>query len=230
MWQTPERFRGPAVITEDTMTLPRQYDLLICNGEITAPSLMYQLAENADFVVCADGGANAAADLGIVPRAVVGDFDSITADARAFCEEKGAELLHLTRQDDTDFEKALLLLRERGTEHLVITGVTGKLLDHTLGNFSILLRYVQDFSIILFDADFRIDVLTTGGIFDSHEGQRISIVPLTASHNVSYRGLRYPLTGETLEYGLREGTCNEAIGNSFEIAFSEGVLLLFRPI
>ncbi len=212
------------------MQLPQSYDLLMCNGEIAAPEVLNILAERAESVVCADGGANAAAALEIVPRTVIGDFDSMTEETRRYCEQHGVEMLHLTRQDDTDFEKALLLLRQRGTKHLVITGVTGKLLDHTLGNFSILLRYIRDFSIVLFDENFRMDVLTEGGRFTSKAGDRISVVPLAPAHDVVYQGLRYPLKGETLEAGLREGTCNEATGDAFEISFSDGVLLLFRPI
>jgi thiamine pyrophosphokinase len=207
-----------------------EYSLLICNGEMAAPDVARQLAAQAASIVCADGGANAAREMEIVPDTVIGDFDSITEETRREFESRGVEMLHLTRQNDTDFEKALILLRDGGATNVAIMGLTGKLLDHTLGNFSILLRYAQEFNMILYDPHFRVDVLTQGGSFTSHAGDRISVVPLKRSTGVTYTGLRYSLTDAELAFGELEGTCNQALGESFGIHFKSGVLLLFRPI
>jgi thiamine pyrophosphokinase len=197
---------------------------------MAASGVVRHLDSLAHTVVCADGGANVAHALGLRPDIIVGDFDSISREAESAFTSQGVELRRMLRQDDTDFEKALILLREQGVRRVVVLGVTGKLLDHTLGNISILHRYLPLMRLVLFDPHYRIDVLREGGSFRSRAGDRVSIVPLPVAAHVSYSGLRYPLDGETLTFGDREGTCNEASGDAFSIDFSEGAMLLFRQL
>lgn len=204
--------------------------LLLCNGEMASRRVVHALERQVGMVLCADGGANAARAMGILPHAVIGDFDSITADARAYYERSGVAMMHLDRQDDTDFEKALILLRMRNVREVAVCGVTGKLLDHTLGNFSILLRYVDAFRIVLFDPHYRIDLITGHTAFVSRPGDRISVIPLAPARGVRYKGLRYPFEGARLAFGIAEGTCNESLGDRFEISLDEGVLLVFREL
>ena len=206
------------------------FSLLICNGEMPGTPVLRHLAGQAGRIVCADGGANAAREADILPDTVIGDFDSITDETRADFTARGVEMLRLARQDDTDFEKALKLLVQRGCERVVILGLTGKLLDHTLGNFSILLRYVHRVRVVMFDQDYRMDVLTASGRFRAVKGDRVSVVPLPFARDVHYQGLEYPLDGEDLSFGDLEGTCNTALEERFEIRFREGVLLIFRDL
>lgn len=207
-----------------------QSAFLICNGEMASPKVMRALASQADTIVCADGGANAARAMNIIPDTIIGDFDSITDGTRAHYERMGVPLIHLERQDDTDFEKALILLRVRGVKSVAVCGVTGKLLDHTLGNFSILLRYLDVFRIVLFDPYYRVDVITASTNFSSRPGDRISIVPLVPTYGVQYTGLRYPIEKPVLAFGLAEGTCNESLGDNFTVSMGNGVLLVFREL
>ncbi len=204
--------------------------LLICNGEMTSRRVLRALVSQVDSVMCADGGANAARNAGIMPDTIIGDFDSITEDTRAHYKRAGVPFLHLERQDDTDFEKALILLRARGMRTVAVCGVTGRLLDHTLGNFSILLRYVDAFRIVLFDTHYRVDIITSSTEFTSSPGDRVSIVPLAAARGVHYSGLRYPFQGPLLAYGVAEGTCNEARSDNFTVSLEVGVLLVFRQL
>ncbi len=55
--------------------------LVIANGEPPKKQLLQSLAREANLIICADGGANAALKAGIVPQAIVGDLDSIHAEA-----------------------------------------------------------------------------------------------------------------------------------------------------
>ncbi|MCB2206267.1 thiamine diphosphokinase [bacterium] len=207
-----------------------QYSLLVCNGELAAPDVVRQLASRADSIVCADGGANAMHELGILPDTVIGDFDSIRDDVQQSLSERGVELLHLTRQDDTDLEKALMLLRDRSVPRVIVLGATGKQLDHSFGNFSILKRYIDRMHIVLFDSAFRVDFVRSGASYRGRAGDRVSLVPFPRAEEVTYTGLRYPLDAATLELGEREGTCNEALGEAFDVSLRAGTLLLFRSL
>lgn len=206
------------------------YDLLICNGALPDIPRCGALAQGAHVIVCADGGADKARACGIDPHIVIGDFDSISVDTLHYNRERGAEVIHLTRQDDTDFEKALKLLGERGCASLVVLGLTGGLLDHTLGNLSILARHVGEMEITVFDPDYRIDVITKPRSFRAAAGSRVSIVPLKPATGVHYTGLEYRLPFGTLKFGMNEGTCNRAIDPEFSVALESGALLVFREL
>jgi thiamine pyrophosphokinase len=227
----PEAMRtAEGTVSAMSSARQKQLALLLCNGEMASRQVLHSLAAQADVMVCADGGANAARENGLRPHVIIGDFDSITADTRRHFEGLGVRFVHQKGQDNTDFEKALLLLRDQNPHTVAICGVTGKLLDHTLGNFSILRRYVKDFRIVLFDRHYRVDVLMGEGTFMSTPGSRVSVVPLTEARAVHSSGLRYPLDGDDLAFGLAEGTCNEAVDDSFTIATGDGVLLVFREL
>lgn len=218
-------------MAEQIVSLTSSFDaLLICNGAAPDRTLLQTLSTRAGYIVCADGGANTARIHGILPDLIIGDFDSMTSENRSFFEERNVEFIHDNSQDNTDFEKALRHLTRKNKRTLVIVGVTGLLLDHTLGNFSILQRYVNDFRIVLIDPEYRIDVVTHDTTFASSPGERISIVPFPKATYVRYAGLLYPLDAEEMVYGSMEGTCNAAMDSSFSVSLNEGALLVFRPI
>jgi thiamine pyrophosphokinase len=204
------------------------YALLICNGEQPQAATLRELAARASHIVCADGGANVARRTGIEPQLIIGDFDSITRETREYFAQRNVELRYESRQSDTDFEKALLYLFEAGHSSIAVAGVTGGLLDHTLGNFSILLRHSPRMRMVLFDPHYRIDVITQSAEFAAAPGDRVSIVPLGRCEGVRYDGLRYALEGGVLAAGVAEGTCNEALNERFTVHLASGVLLVFR--
>jgi thiamine pyrophosphokinase len=206
------------------------YDLLICNGDMPDKRFCQEIAKSAHMVLCADGGANKAYEHGISPASIVGDLDSITPAVLNYYRERDVEIIHLERQDDTDFEKALKLMLDRGTTTLVVLGLTGGLLDHTLGNLSILQRYINSLNITLFDPNYRIDIITRTTTFAASTGSRVSIVPLQSATGVAYEGLLYQLPRTTLSNGSNEGTCNEATADEFTVKMSSGVLMVFREL
>ena len=79
--------------------------LLIGNGEKVSARLLKKLAAQADYVLAADGGANHALACGITPDGVIGDLDSVSPRVRRALQD--TPFIHLKRQDNTDFEKAL---------------------------------------------------------------------------------------------------------------------------
>ena len=112
--------------------------LVIANGDSPSPGLLEELAATADLVVAADGGADLALARGIQPALVVGDFDSITAEARAAVGEE--RLIEDADPDHTDLEKAVRVCIERGATRVDIVAATGGRADHALANLSLLRR------------------------------------------------------------------------------------------
>lgn len=91
----------------------------------------------APKLVAADGGANNLQAVGLTPKAVIGDMDSISAAAKAAF----ADVLHpVTEQDSTDFDKAL---RHIDAPLILALGMSGGRLDHELAALHGILLYPE---------------------------------------------------------------------------------------
>ena len=94
-----------------------------------------------DLVIAADLGAQHAARWGWHVDLLVGDLDSLPADAARSLEAAGVEVLRVqAAKDETDTELAIARALEMGAEQLVICGATGGRTDHLLANVFLLAR------------------------------------------------------------------------------------------
>ena len=136
------------------------------------------LAEARDIaprVVAADGGAKAVLAAGLMPEAVIGDFDSLDAETRAAL---APELLHLvTEQNSTDFEKALA----RIAAPLVIgAGFTGARVDHTLAVLHGLMAYCHRPCVLLAEREVIVH-LPPRLELELSAGTNVSLFPMAPS-------------------------------------------------
>lgn len=163
-------------------------------------------------------------------HAIVGDLDSVTQDTLRYFEERGTEIVRVPEQDHNDFEKALEYLAGKWDGDVRILGITGGRADHTLSNFSVMLRYAERFaSILAIDADAEYRFLTTDRNNCSIEcpsGTTISLIPFGEARGIVTKNLRYPLSRETMSLGTREGVSNVATGSPVTISIESGLLLI----
>ena len=90
--------------------------------------------------MAADGGGRFLAAAGVVPDALVGDFDSLDEAAVAAAGRRGARVVrHPVRKDQTDGELAVDEALREGADELVLAGALGAL-DHVLGHLALLGR------------------------------------------------------------------------------------------
>ena len=75
-------------------------------------------------------------ELDIRPDEVVGDFDSLSEEAKTFY--KGVKFSRSEDQDSTDLEKAL---RSIDLPVVIVLGAFGGRIDHTLGAIQILHKF-----------------------------------------------------------------------------------------
>jgi len=203
-----------------------QRALIICNGELPSRKTLKSLLNNTDFIVCADGGANKAIKLGIIPDVIIGDLDSITERTRKHFHK--VKIIHDDNQYNTDLEKALDFLLARRIKEITIIAATGGRTDHTLSNLSILGKYHRRAHITMVDDTCEVTVIDGKVSFEGGIGQKVSLLPLGRCKGISTRGLKYPLYNESLELGVREGTSNEIVSSLVEISVRRGSLLLFK--
>lgn len=197
--------------------------LLICNGE--QPGLwLKQLAAKADFVLAADGGADAALAAGICPDTVIGDLDSASPHARRAFKE--VPFIQVKRQDNTDFEKALDWLCAHGFTHCTIVGAQGKRLDFTVGNFLSVYPYLKRLSVVFRGNGWSVYPLTQSFTFSARKGARVSLLPLSPCTNVTLNGLKYRLKNTHWRLG-QTGLSNVVSAQKSRVSFDSGYLLLY---
>ncbi len=180
-----------------------QYDepvALIGGGRVTPQDLEWA-RKYAKHLVAADGGADQALGLGWVPDAVIGDFDSVSEEART---KIGSDrLFPISEQDSTDFDKCL-----RNVDAPLILGVgfTGRRLDHTLAAFSTLCVRA-DVRCVLLSEEEVIFLAPPQIALDLAEGAAFSLYPLGVVNGTS-TGLVWPIDGIEMQPDKRVGTSN----------------------
>ena len=197
--------------------------VVLADGSFPAHEIPLEYLRNAGHIICCDGSARSLVEAGFEPEAVVGDLDSLDSGLLNRFYDR------LVRDDDqetNDLTKAVRWCREKGYDEVVILGATGKREDHTLGNISLLAEYV---------IYIKVSMVTDTGIFvplhssmslDSFPGQQISVFSLNPLTEVSSHGLRYEMDRLKLHSWWR-ATLNEAEGDSFEILFSGGPVIVY---
>ncbi|MFD1882792.1 thiamine diphosphokinase [Paracoccus pacificus] len=203
---------GPVVSSDGGVTL-------VGGGALTESELAQALL-HAPVLVAADGGADAALALGAMPDAVIGDFDSLSADARGRIPPD--RLHHVAEQNSTDFTKCLTRIRAR---FVLAVGFSGRRLDHTLAALSSLVEH-PDPPCLLIAAEDLVFLAPPQLRLDLAAGTRVSLYPLGPSRGTS-TGLRWPIDGLEFAPAGRVGTSNAATG-PVELRL-EGSMLVLLP-
>ncbi len=201
----------------------RDFALLFCNGVPPSAARIRKLMPNPKLIVCADGGANKAKSIGLEPDLIVGDLDSLRASDGDFAK---AEIVKIPSQDNTDFEKTLDLLIQRGVKELLITSFSGGRIDQTLANVQIAYEYSRQCRIALADNEYLIFPTTNSFVEHVSPGTLISLLPMEDTTVVSTRGLAYGLDHSTFTRG-GHGISNIASDEQIEIAVHSGGVLVF---
>jgi thiamine pyrophosphokinase len=196
--------------------------LVVANGTLLSAELLATLLTACPYILAADGGANRLFDRGIVPDAVIGDFDSISVDLPSFVERIPAP-----DQNFTDLDKAVAYLVKRGFETIWLIGATGDRLDHTFGALSVLAKYAQKADIALIDDVGTARAVTEPVTLETEVGHTISLIALGEVPSVKTTGLRWNLDGELLAPGVRDGISNKADAEQVTIATAVGVLIVY---
>lgn len=212
-----------------------EYVAIVGGGDISPSSL--QVVLDASSVVAADSGARFLRENDIVPWVLVGDFDSCEPEVVAFLDQSGAKVIPLPRdKDKTDTEVALDMALEEGFKQSVLVGgMGGKRLEHSVANLSLLEAYAEKgLDVVIHHGDTvifgllgREDGTTSERQFRGKKGDWVSVFPVTKEVlGVTTGGLRFPLTDATLRRGTTLGTSNEMAGRTGTVGISKGFLLV----
>jgi thiamine pyrophosphokinase len=187
---------------------------------------------DAAIIVAVDGGLGHALAAGLHPSGLIGDLDSVGADALAWAEANATIARHPADKDDTDTELALRFVAGMTPAQLTMIG-GGDRLDHTFAALGALGLPALT-SIPVIDAwwgEQHVDVLHGPGQA-TLELAPDSIVSLLALHGqctgVTITGVRWQLDAATLAPIAGWGVSNEVVADgTVNIRLSTGVLTVF---
>ncbi len=214
---------------------------LIISGGVLDISFAKEYLESMEFdtVVCADSGLDSAYALGLPVHYAMGDFDSVSQEAREryqcgkAVEGVNTEFVEYPPEKDaTDTHIVLDWVTERFPQEIIILGATGKRLDHFLANLNILLKPLSyGIPAYIVDRYNKIYLMDHSGVIQKKDlfGKYISLVPFTREvTGVCLRGFRYGLEDRTLACGESIGVSNEMREGSGSalIKFEEGILIV----
>lgn len=194
--------------------------VILANGDYPVHALPLSLLQKSNYVVCCDGATDAYVHSGRVPIAVVGDGDSLSQKNRIRFADR---LYSVADQETNDLTKAFTFCLSQGKRELLILGATGKREDHTLGNISLLIEYMEHAKVEMVTDYGVFTPIAEDSEFESFAGQQVSIFNLSDAV-VSQEGLQYPLPPL---HRWWQGTLNQSNGDSFVIR-TTGKVVIFR--
>ena len=196
--------------------------VILGNGEFPRHPLPLEILKSAKTLICTDGSTDKALKAGLSPTLTIGDLDSITTQS----ENISGEIVHIPDQNRTDLEKALEWCLENGIQKVTLIGISNQREDHTLANFFVIQRYAALLDITVVTNHFTVVYVDSHRQFTVQRGQKVSLVPIVRTENVTTDGLKFALDSEPLELGAR-GISNEAVGNSFSVTVDKGGIFVF---
>ncbi len=200
----------------------KEYTVIIANGEFPTDKYPKSCIYNAAYIICLDGALESALKHNITPNVIIGDCDSISETLKV----QYANILEVsTNQDTNDLTKAVDYCKRKKLRLIKIVAATGKREDHTLGNISLLLEYMNDVEVEMITDYGIFTPITATTEFKSKRGQQVSIFNIDNSLITSYN-LKYPLNKLVLD-NLWKGTLNESLGESFIIE-TNGRTIVYR--
>ena len=204
--------------------------IVLANGKPPKKSLI-TFFQQKDFktLICADGGANSALKMKLIPDYIIGDLDSISSVALKRLGN-ASKIIQLKGQNDTDVEKCLKYAIKKNYTEALLVGVTGNRLDHTFCNLGIVLKFFPQINISLIAEDSFLKPYAGSVKLKTFPRETISLYGFDRKTKIISKGLKYPLKNVALPFGERESTSNIAAGKKVELNISGGVIFVIRDV
>lgn len=206
--------------------------VLFAGAAITDYSFCEKYLQNADWIICCDGGMHHAKALGITPDYIVGDFDSVRPEVLEEYRNMGISIRQFpTHKNETDMQLGMLLALELGATELVLIGGIGDRFDHTLANAHLLLYLLKKgVRGILVNEKNRVELIDKEVTLYGKAGDLVSTIPLSMQvEGVTLEGLEYPLVDYDLALDDKlMAVSNVMTGTEAKVKIRKGYLFVMQ--
>jgi thiamine pyrophosphokinase len=202
--------------------------ILLANGQPPSKKVFNFFSRN-DYktLICADGGANTAAKLGMIPEYIIGDLDSIYPSVYDYFYDM-CQIIQIKRQNDTDVEKCLKFAIKNKFDDAILLGSTGDRLDHSLGNIGIVLKYFHQITIKIVHKKSLLSAYSGNVTLKTIPNETLSIYGIDSKTHITSTGLKYQLKNISLPFGKKESTSNVALRNKVTLTIKDGIVFVIR--
>jgi len=205
----------------DQRQVQSQRGVTLIGGADPSAQSLDEALKFAPTLVAADGGADRALALGVVPEAIIGDLDSVSAAAIA--QVGSDKVMEVFDQDRTDFEKSLAAI---DAPFVIAVGFANGRLDHTLAVMSAMVQEIGP-PVILLGEDDIVFAAPLEVSLELEVGTRFSLFPMADIRGRS-EGLEWPLDPHAFSPMGRIGTSNRVTG-PVRMAFDAPGMLVITP-
>lgn len=177
------------------------------------------------FIYCADGGINHALRLGIVPDAVVGDFDTYKDKIPFECEIIRCR----AEKDETDTYIAAADALKRGFCEIHILAALGARFDHAYANIQTLFYIFSCGAAGFIEDEQNIITMQLPGqrLYPKRSGYYFSLFSYTPEvRDLTIKGTKYEAENITLKSFFPLGVSNEINKDFAAVTSAEGILLV----
>lgn len=208
-----------------------QKRVVIFSGGDLHTQYLKEIQDN-DYIIGADKGALFLINNQITPDLAVGDFDSISPEELEKVKMFSKNLIGCDPidKDLTDTELALDLAIKKQPDFILLIGVTGSRLDHTLANIQMMnLALQHHIACAILDRNNYI-TLTGSTIEVKGRGYKyVSLLPMTPEvTGITLEGFQYPLENATLKIGESLAISNQLTGSFGTVTIEGGLLLVIQ--
>ena len=189
------------------------------------PQNITEKPEKDDLCIAADSGYTNARMLGVSPKILVGDFDSLSNEEKNSIPEDIKIITVPAEKDFTDTQLAVKTALECGATNITVIGGLDGRLDHTLSNLAILENlYENNMRAIITNGENRIRYIrSSSDLIARSNFKYISVIARDEKvKGVSIEGCKYPLKNATLSNKFQYAISNEILKNCALVSVKKG--------
>jgi thiamine pyrophosphokinase len=200
---------------------------LFLNGIYADKEPSADQAKKGGLVIGVDGGTRYLLSIGLQPDVIIGDMDSLSITHLHQLQAQGTAVQRFPPdKNETDFELALRYAIQHDCDTILVFGALGGRVDHMLANIFTPVQSMDKASIHLIHGTEELFYISDSIAIQGKTGDIITLIPIAgAVTGVKTTGLRYPLNGETLQFGKTRGVSNEMLTDEARISILSGILL-----
>ncbi|ACV62648.1 thiamine pyrophosphokinase [Desulfofarcimen acetoxidans DSM 771] len=207
--------------------------VIFANGEINNYNHHKKYLKDSDYIICVDGGARHAEALKIIPQMLIGDFDSIAESTLEKFLSAGSQVKRYPpEKDQVDTELAIIEAIKLKPEQILLMGVLGDRLDHTLANIQLLvIPAAKEIECCIISDCHMISLIMPEhtAVIEGKPGDLLSLLPLTQTvQGVNSYGLKWNLHDSVFTFNQPLGISNVLQGESAWVKIKAGIMLLIK--
>ena len=198
---------------------------LFFNGQLRGSKKFYSnlIEKQKGDIYCADGGANIAYQLNLIPKEIYGDLDSIKDDVKDFYAKKNVKFIKFNVEKDyTDSELVLNEIEKKYDKIYAIAALGGSI-DHELTNINLLNRYSNLIFVSQKEKMFKIEKSYN---FSNMKNKKVSFIIFSDKvKDLTLKGFKYDVENLDLTKGETRCVSNIIEKTEARLTLKNGALL-----